>query len=167
MERCIKAIIMVNFQLYTSSYFDSLNYQLDEDQKAFTSGIKECIHDNRNLEDPVKQIVVIIFEGKPIGFFLLDWGTDKFKLTDNTDAVLLRSFSINPDYQGKGIAKKAMNEVSNYAKSIFPAVSELVLSVNMKNQIAHNVYLKAGFTDNGKTIEGKFGPQHVLSKKIT
>jgi len=46
------------------------------------------------------------------------------------------------------------------------SIEELVLGVNFNNLDAYNLYLKVGFIDNGKVINGLQGLQHVLSKEI-
>jgi N-acetylglutamate synthase-like GNAT family acetyltransferase len=37
---------------------------------------------------------------------VLDFGKDKFELTDNESSVLVRSLSVNPQMQGRGIGKQ-------------------------------------------------------------
>lgn len=143
-----------------------LNYQLDEIQDQFTRTANWCINERKDLEDPLKTLVTILFEDKPVGFFVLDSGKDKLEYTDNENAVLLRSLSLNPEFQGKGIAKKAMLDVERFAKENIKLVNEIVFGVNAKNENAYQLYLKTGYLDEGKILMGRNGPQHILSKKI-
>ena len=96
----------------------------------------------------------------------MDFGIDKLDLTENENSTLLRSLSINPEYQGKGIGKTAMIVLSDFVKENFPECDEVVLAVNFNNKSAYDLYLKCGFKDEGKTREFKNGYQHLLSKRI-
>lgn len=151
---------------YDSSHFAPLSYRLDGEQSQFTTSIDECINQRRDLEDPYKYIVVITLDEIAIGFFILDKGTDRMELTDNPKSLLIRSYSINPIYQGKGYGKHVMESVENYTKEQYDGIEELVLSVNIQNERAYHIYLKAGFEDTGRQINGIRGAQYVLSKTI-
>lgn len=158
---------MTNLVPYKNEHFDALNaYQLDEAQAKFTASIDFCINERKDLNDPLKMVVVILENEQPVGFFVLDRGTDKATLTDNRHAVLVRSLSINPAYQGKGIGKRAMQCLPEFVGVQFADVEEIVLSVNVKNTSAYHVYIKAGYTDTGKIITGPVGPQHVLAQQV-
>ena len=151
---------------YQPTHFLSLSYQLNDEQSQFTTSIDYCIHERKDLEDPDKSIIVIELDEKPIGFFILDKGTDRLQLTTNSNSILIRSYSINPEYQGKGYGKKVMELLENYINQLEDPINELVLSVNFENKHAYQVYLKSGFEDTGSEIIGIRGPQHVLQKKI-
>lgn len=151
---------------YQPTHFLSLSYQLNDEQSQFTTSIDYCIHERKDLEDPDKSIIVIQLDEKPIGFFILDKGTDRLQLTTNSNSLLMRSYSINPEYQGKGYGKKVMELLEIYINQQEDPIDELVLSVNFQNKHAYQVYLKSGFEDTGSEIIGIRGPQHVLRKKI-
>lgn len=157
---------MVTLRKYTNKDFDALNYSLKEDQAKYTGDIDYCINKRKDLETKSKNIISILYNEEVTGFFILDIGEDKCKLTKNNQAVLIRSFSINPLFQGRGIGKKSMILVSDFIKNNLPEINEIVLSVNMKNKNAYQLYLKSFFIDEGKTINGIMGPQHILNKKI-
>lgn len=158
---------MLSLIPYTSSHFTSLSYQLNEEQAQFTTSIDDCINQRKDLDDSDKSIIVIQLDEIPIGFFILDKGIDRLQLTENPKSLLMRSYSINPEYQGKGYGKKVMQLLTDYIKQHDDLIEELVLSVNLKNQHAYHVYLKSGFEDTGKKITGIKGLQYILSKKIT
>ncbi len=158
---------MIRLNKYNPTDFDVLNgYLLDNIQAQFTADIDYCINERKDLNDSDKIIVVITFEGMPVGFFVLDSGADKFTLTDNPNAVVIRSLSVNPKYQGKGIGKQAMTLVPDFLREYLPNINEIVLSVNCKNQTAYQVYKKAGYTDTGRKIDGPIGQQYVLNQKL-
>ena len=44
-----------------------------------------------------------------------------------------------------------------------PGARTVVLTVNVRNQVARQLYLRHGFTDTGELyLGGSAGPQHVL-----
>lgn len=158
---------MVKLDKYHRTNFDALNaYKLSKSQSDFTASIHYCVNERKDEEDPLKTIVTVLYNNRPVGFFVLDRGKDKLVLTDNSASILIRSFSINPSYQRKGIGTKAMVLVPQFLKKHIPDINEIVLSVNVKNKNAYQVYINAGYIDNNKTIVGKMGGQHVLSRRI-
>jgi ribosomal protein S18 acetylase RimI-like enzyme len=150
---------------FSENHLEDLNYMLDKDQLAFVKLPVFAL--NRAKEKKGEEFpITILFNKKPIGFLALDFGDDKLALCDNKNAVLLRSLSINPEYQGKGIAKIAMLQISDFIKMHFPKCNEIVLSVNKRNKNAYGLYMKSGFLDTGRTVllpEKEF----VLTKTIT
>lgn len=151
---------------YKSEDLPFLDYELAPEQHQFTRLPKFSIFERNDLEDPFKTPVTILFEGKPVGYFVLDVGKETFNYSKNKNAVVIRSLSLNPDYQGKGIAKKAILEIGGFVKEHFKDKDELVLSVNFRNKNAYSLYRKCNFEGEGAVIEGRNGPQHVLTKKI-
>lgn len=155
---------MLSLIPYHPSHFLSLSYQLNEEQAQFTTSIDDCLNQRKDLDDSDKSIIVIQLDEMPIGFFILDKGTDRLQLTNNPKSLLMRSYSINPDYQGKGYGKKVIELLENYIKQHNESVEELVLSVNLQNEHAYQVYMKSGFKDTGRKIMGIRGLQYALSK---
>ncbi|RRJ86893.1 GNAT family N-acetyltransferase [Paenimyroides tangerinum] len=80
--------------------------------------------------------------------------------------MLLRSFSLSPIYQGKGLGKKSVLLITDLLKQKYPEINEIVLSVNVRNINAYHTYLNVGFFDTEKYVEGIMGQQHILSKKV-
>lgn len=158
---------MITLSFYKSEdYEDLTSYALDEIQSQFTAMPKATLDIIQEKNKGDKFPVSIFSQNKAVGFFVLDFGEDKFEMTENTQSVLLRSLSINPAYQGNGIGKMAMITVSDFVKENFPDCDEVVLAVNFNNKSAYDLYLKCGFTDEGKTRAFRNGYQHLLSKQI-
>lgn len=86
--------------------------------------------------------------------------------SDSANAVLLRALSMNPEFQGKGIAKSAMIMLPDFVKKHFPEVEKIVFGVNATNENAYKLYLKTGYLDSGKIYEGVKGPQHIMLMKL-
>ena len=87
-----------------------------------------------------------------VGFFILQWG-DIQPYSCDEDALLLRAYSIQQQYQGQGFAKQSMHELPVFVNGYFPDVRKVVLGVNRKNKLAQKVYLAGGFEDTGRRVE--------------
>lgn len=158
---------MTTLSFYKSEDFEDLtSYALEGLQSQFTAMPKATLEIIKEKNTGDKFPVSILYQNKAVGFFVLDFGADKFELTENQNSILLRSLSINPEYQGKGIGKTAMTILSDFVKENFPECDEVVLAVNFNNKSAYDLYLKCGFKDEGKTREFRNGYQHLLSKQI-
>ncbi len=158
---------MVTLSFYkTEDFGDLTRYALDELQSQFTAMPEATLEVIKEKNTGDKFPVTIVYHNKAVGFFVLDFGSDKLDFTPNENSVLVRSLSINPDYQGQGIGKTAMTGLSDFIKHHFPKCSEMVLAVNFNNKRAYDLYLDCGFEDEGKSRKMSKGVQHLLSKKI-
>jgi len=159
---------MIILKLYKPEDLEHLNYVLDETQRSFTSSAELALQKIDERSDNLAFPVTVYHENTPVGFFVLDFGNDKMELTDNPKSVLVRSLSINPSFQGKGIGTEAMMQIPDFLKTHFDEkkTTEIVLAVNFKNTSAYQLYLKAGYEDNGNTRPWKDGFQYLLSLKL-
>lgn len=160
---------MTELKFYQSEDLSELAYILDDIQSQYTATAKqslEKIEERNQRGDFFAYPVTIFYQEKIAGFFVLDFGEDKFDLTENADSVLLRSLSINPDFQGKGIGKSAMTEADHFIREHFTDCNEIVLAVNEKNIHAFKLYNETGYEFEGKTREGRSGTQFLMFKKL-
>lgn len=160
---------MIELKFFEPENLPELDYGLDEIQAQFSSTPKQALEriEERNLaEDFFAYPVVIFYKEAIAGFFVLDFGDDKLEITRNPNAVLLRSFSVNPEFQGNGIGKSAMTETDGFIKEHFKDCNEIVLAVNEKNSSAFKIYQEAGYIFEGKMREGRSGPQFLMVKKL-
>ncbi|KPE50033.1 GNAT family N-acetyltransferase [Chryseobacterium indologenes] len=157
---------MVTLRFFKKDDFSGVNYALDEDQLRFTSTAEQALRRIEERNDHKSFAVTIIYNELPAGFFVLDFGEDKLELTDNEHSVLLRSLSVNPEMQGKGIGKEAMQKVDDFVRENFSPCNEIVLAVNQKNESAYHIYRKAGYSYDGKTRIGRSGPQYLMYRKL-
>ncbi len=147
-------------------HLSQLGYSLDEGQQRFTATVDHALKNIEERNGSEAFPVTILEDHIPVGFFVLDFGKDKLDLTDHENAVLVRSLSVNPKMQGKGIGKIAMMQLDDFVKANFKDCPEIVLAVNQKNELAYHIYLKAGYIFDGKTRIGRSGPQYLMHKKL-
>ncbi len=165
-------MIRINLEKLKESHkTDLLNYNLLEGQDKFTaipSIVFERISKRENIGDFTAIPVTIIYDNIPVGLFVLDFGNDRFVFTENKNSILLKALSINPKYQGKGIAKKAMELIPNFINEGigFSDIEEIVLAVNIKNKNAYRLYRKVGYFETGQAIIGNFGLQRIMKCEI-
>ncbi|KWW52547.1 acetyltransferase, partial [Bacillus cereus] len=80
---------------------------LPSEQVQFTSDPAELLKKAKN--DRTKNVIVILdYNGVPVGLFALQTGDRVQEFTENENALLLTSFSINHNRQRKGYAKKSL-----------------------------------------------------------
>ena len=139
---------------------------MSEEHLQFTASPENALQRIKERNDGQKHPICIFENDQIAGFFVLDTSEDKKELTEYNQAFLLRSLSINPKFQGKGIAKEAMLLVPEFVKIHFPTCNEIVLAVNFENPIAYQLYVKTIFIDEGKTMNGRNGLQYILTQKI-
>lgn len=139
-------------------------YQLTDEQLRFT-GLPEqpIIISRTNL---FIHPILGIDGGLLTTFFVLDEKKDVALYTTNTKAILLRTFSTDHRYQGKGYAKKALQQLPHFVSENFPKANELILAVNQKNLPAQKLYERAGFQYSDKSVIGEAGPLYVMSLKL-
>ncbi|WP_336961139.1 GNAT family N-acetyltransferase [Chryseobacterium contaminans] len=158
---------MVRLEFFKpDEHLSGVSYTLDESQLRFTASANQALQSIGEREDNDAYPITILENNVPVGFFVLDFGEDKFGLTDNENSVLVRSLSLNPEMQGRGIGKIAMTLVDDFVRENFKHCDEIVLAVNQKNESAYHIYLKAGYIYDGKTRMGRSGPQYLLYKKL-
>ncbi|MFC4321825.1 GNAT family N-acetyltransferase [Litchfieldia salsa] len=114
------------------------------------------------IKDPYRFPIVIELKGVPVGFFILHHGPEVKEYTNNSQAILLRAFSVNLNDQGKGYATNALTELPQFLKREFPDFNEVVLAVNKGNKTAINLYKKLGFHYQGRKRYGFMGLQYIL-----
>lgn len=157
---------MVKLKFFEQKDIPGVSYTLDEEQLQYTATAQQALQRIEERGDTLAFPITIFDDEDPVGFFVLDFGNDKLELTDNQNAMLLRSFSINPGYQGKGIGKAAMIQVDEFVRENFRECDEIVLAVNRNNTSAYQLYLKVGYQYEGKERIGRSGPQYLMSKKL-
>jgi GNAT superfamily N-acetyltransferase len=155
----------VKLTLYNEKYKEQLSgFHLPEQQLEFTSMPLEKI-ENPDISNNTVHVLILEDE-EPAGYFALEDGEKLHKYSDNQNARLLTSFSIDSGQQGKGFAKKGLSLLPAFVRNRLPGVNEVVLGVNKRNEAAISLYLKTGFVDEGEVYMGPKGPQHVLHLKV-
>ena len=146
---------------YTEKFKESLQtFTLPEEQVQFTSHPMELL--DKTEQDTTRNPIVILADDKPVGIFALQSGNRVQEYTNKENSLLLVSFSINYTEQGKGYAKQALYQLSDYVYTYFPNIEEIVLAVNERNIPAQKLYVTVGFEDRGHRRMGTIGPQLVL-----
>ncbi|WP_442598973.1 GNAT family N-acetyltransferase [Neobacillus sp. D3-1R] len=156
---------MVQLVFFEKKYEEKLlSFQLPEDQHQFTGLPVDVLE--ISIQDKNRFPIVISSDNEVVGFFVLHYGEDIRSFTSNPNAMLLRALSIDFNEQGKGYAKKAMQQLPQFVKNNFPQVNEIVLVVNKRNEGARVLYDKTGFDDTGEERIGEIGPQYLMHLQI-
>ncbi|TLS36180.1 GNAT family N-acetyltransferase [Pseudalkalibacillus caeni] len=165
METSTQSTFNVSLDFYREKYRPELNdYHLSGEQSKYASvpltALLKC------EKDSSRHPVVILYNGEPAGFFILHGWEGVKAYSDNKDAILLRGYSVNTKFQGKGIAKQSLIVLESFVNRNFPSKNEIILAVNHENVIAQHVYKKAGFVDKGVRVMGRKGELFILHKPM-
>lgn len=160
----------LNIQLkrYEDRHKESLlSYQLPPEQAAFTAlpgTVFERIAARNAQGDHSAIPISILLQDRAIGLFVLDSGPDLNLWTENTQAVFLRSLSINPEFQGQGIGTIVMQRLPEFIGGHIPelSVNEIVLGVNLNNKAAQSLYRRIGFKEYGFNMNPPFVGQIIM-----
>lgn len=136
------------------------DYYLHDNQKKYTAMPLEALQ--KCERDHERHPVVILYGNELAGFFVLHGWEGAKEFSDNKDAILLRAYSVNATFQGKGIAKKSMSVLPSFVREHFPSKNEIILAVNHANKIAQKVYFNGGFIDKGTRAMGREGEMLIL-----
>ncbi|MGN1399989.1 MAG: GNAT family N-acetyltransferase [Bacillus sp. (in: firmicutes)] len=150
----------VLLKLYEAKYKEEVcSYVLPLGQSEFTALPYDALERFGNHPHAVG--VVILHNDEAVGFFVLHKANDAME-DGLQHQLLIRSLSINPEYQGRGFGTRAMELLPAFVRRIYPETKELFLMVNEGNKHAQKVYEKAGYIDRGMRRMGPKGWQKVL-----
>ena len=154
----------LNMQLY---FYDERykhiieQYHLSEEQLRFTGTPIECI--KLSNEDPNRYSVLAMDQENLVTFFDLHKNEGVKPYSKNDRSILLRAFSTDFRYQGKGYAKNVLLQLPSFVKEHFIGTNEIVLAVNLQNIVAQGLYKKCGFIDEGERRMGEKGELIIMS----
>ena len=136
-------------------------YHLTEEQLEFTGSPIECTRLAK--EDSDRYAILAIADGNLVTYFNLHRNDGVKPFSNNPNAILLRAFSTDFRYLGRGYAKEALKLLPAFVKQHFHDIDEIVLGVNFKNEAAQNLYKKCGYIDEGERRMGKKGELFMMS----
>ncbi len=149
----------IRLVFYEDCYREALyGFALGSEQEKFTASAYDAI---QTLDDPSRHLIIILAGNRPVGYFILHEGNGPLEIGSHDHALLIRSLAINAADQRKGYALEAMIRLSEFVRTNFTGVTELILIVNHANFPAQKLYQKAGFVDRGVRRQGKIGEQYV------
>jgi len=142
-------------------YHHIIEYQLSEEQLMYTDTPFNSIQLQK--DDSNRSSILAIENDQLVTFFVLHKNEGVKPYSNNSNAILLRAFSTDYRYQGKGYAKKSLLLLPSFITKHFRDINEIVLAVNVKNEVAQNLYKKCGFIDEGVRKMGRKGELMILS----
>ncbi|QOV11251.1 GNAT family N-acetyltransferase [Viridibacillus arvi] len=155
----------VYLERYSNRYKSQIEcYQLTDEQLQFTGSPVESIFVAKSDED--RYPILVLDDEEIVSYFVLHMNEGVSPYSNNQKAILLRTFSTDYRYQGRGYAKQSLLELPKFVKMNFSDITEVVLAVNVKNIAAQSLYLKCGFIDEGARIMGSHGELIIMSLKI-
>lgn len=139
-------------------------YELTEEQLYFTGSPQEAIKMAKG--DSARHPIAALHHDKAVCFFVLHEKEGVAEYSNNSHAILLRTFSTAYTHLRKGYAKQVLVLLPTFVHKHFPNINEIVLAVNAANDVAEQLYEKCGYQDTGLRRPGRNGELTVMSYKM-
>jgi RimJ/RimL family protein N-acetyltransferase len=161
----LKTVGTIRLEFFDPKYKQQLeNYYLTEEHNQFTSHPQNAI--GLCEEEEGRAPVLILSDDQTAGFFVLHGWEGVKEFYGNQKALLLRSYSVDSSFQGKGIAKHSLKLLPSFVKEHFPEINEIILAFNLNNLVAQHVYKSSGFVDKGIRAMGRKGEMYILHLEL-
>ena len=145
--------------------YPPLGVRIPKAQEQFTNLPEEALEALQNGEVPF----LARYNDEDVGFFTLRPSAhDEVELLRAEDRYTLLSFMVDERFQGQGFGARILAELPELARTTFPQIQSVGLTVNCRNTRAYSLYKKCGFCDNGDLYHHRpLGPQHVMILDIS
>lgn len=139
------------------------NYGIEENSYTVApmDGMTESLHEYE------KHPILMLYEDKMVGFFILQTGESILRYTSNPQAILLKAHSVDKRYQQQGYGRLAMEKLPEFIKEHFPSINEIILLIDYDNISGQMMYLKSGFKDTTNKVKELDGYKFIYSKSLT
>lgn len=135
-------------------------------QRDYVGAIADLLADAAQC--PASEPMAILRGGAPVGYYRIEPNARGVAgRNPGTPALGLRSFFIDAGWQGRGLARRALQLMFADLARRHPRARLLALTVNCRNDAARRLYLGSGFVDGGELYHGgPAGPQHLLWRPL-
>lgn len=135
-------------------------------QQAYVGRIDDLLADVATC--PESDSMVICFGDDAIGYYRIDPHPRSVAGRDFDVTTLgLRAFFIDGRWQGQGLGTRALAALIADLGKRHADARLLALNVNVSNQAATRMYLRAGFAPSGELYHGgRAGPQHLMLRPL-
>jgi RimJ/RimL family protein N-acetyltransferase len=135
-------------------------------QRDYVGPIADLLADAAHSGDG--DALVFALDGVPVGYCRLDANARAVAGRDfEVPARGLRSFFIDADWQGRGLAGQALEALFADLAERDPATRLLALTVDRRNHAAQALYRRAGFEARDALYHGgRAGPQQLMLRRL-
>lgn len=133
-------------------------------QERFVATIGEMVTDPL----PTRDFHIVRMQGEGVGFFKIDRNYAPTHDFAEAQGWGLRGVLVGAQYQGRGLGRALLAALPGYLAARYPGQRLYYLTVNCRNTVARDAYVKAGWHDTGGLYHGgQSGPQHILRLRLT
>jgi len=143
---------------------DVESYFLTDEMKYYTGTPQDNILISE--KNPKYHSILVYSINNLVTFFVLDESSGKLTYPNESNSMLLRSFSTDSRYIRRGHAKEALSLLPDFVRVNYPEIRKIVLAVNINNESAQFLYKQAGFVDKGVREKGVKGELIILTYDI-
>lgn len=143
-----------------------LALRLGPGQDTFVSPPSRTLADAEQC--PGSQPMAILSGDTMIGYYRIEDSARRLAgREEDIDALGLRSFQLDKDWQGRGLGTLAMDTLLADLAQRYPHAQRIVLTVSCNNAAALALYRRCGFRDSGALYHGgRSGPQRLLWRPL-
>ncbi|MGY2190335.1 GNAT family N-acetyltransferase [Pseudomonas sp. SDO5591_S426] len=139
--------------------------EVHPDQIKFSGDIHGALHSLLSKPGPGVKGFALLAEDIPVAFLLLKRPPALPAWADEHSATL-HALQVDQRSQGKGYGKACLQALPAAARSAWPEIKGLELSVDADNESAIGLYAKYGFVDSGEAYRGRIGYERRMGLKF-
>lgn len=155
---------MLQFKKYQSKDYSVIqNINILEGDHQYTKTPLENIEAAKT--DSERHPNIVMLDQQCVAYFTLHEGTGVRPYSDNPNAMLFRSFTVDANFRHQGIGKEVMRRLPDFISREFPGFNEIILTVNTDNPSAIHLYEQQGYQYKGEgTLLER--PIYIMSQSI-
>lgn len=138
---------------------------VDPDTEPYSGGPIGAVFAQLRTSPPRQTPFALVDDDRVVGFIvareaaaLPDWA--------EKGCMTLNNLRIDTRLQGRGYGKAAIGLAAQWIARERPIVTQVMSSVNVANLAAFNLNLACGLTPTGQIVEGRLGPQRIMTAPI-
>ncbi|MBD1597522.1 GNAT family N-acetyltransferase [Pseudomonas typographi] len=135
--------------------------ELPPEQQQYVGGIFAALHALASAAKDDARGFALLVDNAPRGFFVLKHGALLPPWADPGTATL-HGLMIDVQWQGRGLGKHCLQALPALARTLWPGVRQLMLSVDPENRPALGLYLSLGWVDCGTAYRSRLGYERRL-----
>lgn len=138
---------------------------VDPDTEPYSGGPIGDVFAQLRASPPRQTPFALVDDDRVVGFIVAREGAALPNWAE-AGCMTLNNLRIDTRLQGRGYGKAAIRLAAQWIARERPIVTLVMSSVNVANLAAFNLNLACGLTPTGQIVEGRLGPQRIMTAPI-